>query len=158
MSEATINGGTVFQKIHAIQNKLPKLKKEGTNSFHKYNYVTEAQFVDAILPLLDQHGLVVIPELAAPPSMQELEGGKILTTIMMKFKLVNKDDDKDYVQAIIPAQGIDNGDKGVYKAITGAKKYFLANTFMISTGDDPEKDTGFVKKAGKGKLTATSTF
>jgi hypothetical protein len=29
----------------------------------------------------------------------------------------------------------------VYKAITGAMKYFISKNFLISTGDDPEKDS-----------------
>ena len=33
------------------------------------------------------------------------------------------------------------GDKGLYKAITGANKYFLFKLFQIETGDDPERDT-----------------
>jgi hypothetical protein len=30
------------------------------------------------------------------------------------------------------------GDKGIYKALTGASKYALLKTFMMETGDDPE--------------------
>ncbi len=30
------------------------------------------------------------------------------------------------------------GDKGTYKAITGATKYALMKTFLLETGDDPE--------------------
>jgi len=37
--------------------------------------------------------------------------------------------------------GEDAGDKAVYKAITGAMKYFVSKNFLISTGDDPEKDS-----------------
>ena len=42
---------------------------------------------------------------------------------------------------VITGEGIDKGDKAGYKAYTGALKYFLANTFMVATGDDPEKDS-----------------
>ncbi len=38
-------------------------------------------------------------------------------------------------------QGQDKGDKGVYKAATGAEKYFLLKTFLIATGDDAEKES-----------------
>ena len=37
--------------------------------------------------------------------------------------------------------GDDGADKGLYKAYTGAVKYFLMKTFLIPTGDDPEADT-----------------
>lgn len=35
-------------------------------------------------------------------------------------------------------EGMDTGDKAIYKAITGAQKYVLMKTFLIPTGDDPE--------------------
>ena len=36
--------------------------------------------------------------------------------------------------------GSDPDDKGVYKAIAGAQKYALMKTFLVETGDDPERD------------------
>src|SRR4029079_18402967 len=33
-----------------------------------------------------------------------------------------------------PGYGDDAGDKGVYKALTGAEKYLLMKTFLVSTG------------------------
>jgi hypothetical protein len=41
----------------------------------------------------------------------------------------------------ITGEGIDKGDKAGYKAYTGALKYFLADKFMVATGDDPEKES-----------------
>lgn len=35
-------------------------------------------------------------------------------------------------------QGVDSGDKGIYKAITGANKYFIYKLLNLPTGDDPE--------------------
>ena len=55
------------------------------------------------------------------------DGKQALTTIIMKYKMINADNVEDYIVATVPGQGSDNGDKGVYKAITGAKKYFIAN-------------------------------
>ena len=34
------------------------------------------------------------------------------------------------------------GDKGLYKALTGANKYLLFKLFQIATGDDPEDNSG----------------
>ena len=36
---------------------------------------------------------------------------------------------------------MDKGDKALYKAKTGALKYFLADNFMVATGDDPETES-----------------
>lgn len=126
----------IYQRIHAVMNDLKTINKNGRNDFHKYDYATEADFVHAIRPLLEKHGLVIIPSLAHPA--QVLDGG--ITNIAMKFTIVNIDKPEEKVESIVPAQGQDKGDKGVYKAITGAKKYFLSLAFMAATGDDPEAD------------------
>ena len=44
------------------------------------------------------------------------------------------------IKTIIYGEGIDKGDKALYKAYTGAIKYYLANTFLIATGNEPEND------------------
>jgi hypothetical protein len=46
-------------------------------------------------------------------------------------------------------QGDDGADKGVYKAYTGALKYFLMKTFLIPTGDDPEGDSRTDQRASE---------
>ena len=46
-----------------------------------------------------------------------------------------------YETTVITGEAIDKGDKAGYKAYTGALKYYLADTFMVATGDDPEKES-----------------
>ncbi len=148
---------TLAQKILAIQSEITHVAKNGEVNMgrNSYEYAKEVDFVTTLKPLLEKHGVIVIPEIAAPPTILEAgkDGKSKLTTILMKFKLVNVDDANDYHQALVGGQGVDAGDKGIYKAITGAKKYFIANTFMIPTGDDPEKQTVAPKK-GKAKAVA----
>ena len=50
----------------------------------------------------------------------------------------------------ITGEGIDKGDKAGYKAYTGALKYYLANTFMVATGDDPAQESPENKMNKKG--------
>ncbi len=132
----------VYQRIHAVANDMQTVAKDGRNDFHKYDYATEASFVHALRPLLFKHGLVIVPSVASIP---QFENG--LTSITMKFTIVNIDKPDEKVDMLIPGQGQDKGDKGVYKALTGAKKYFIALAFMVATGDDPEKDEKGTTKA-----------
>jgi hypothetical protein len=37
-------------------------------------------------------------------------------------------------------EAFDRSDKSLYKAYTGALKYYFANTWHVPTGDDPEAD------------------
>lgn len=125
----------VYQRIHAVSNEIGTVGKDGRNDFHKYDYATEASFVHALRPLLYKHGLVIVPSAASIPQVQDG-----ITHLTMKFTIVNIDKPDEKVDMIIPGQGQDKGDKGIYKALTGAKKYFIALAFMVATGDDPEKE------------------
>lgn len=53
------------------------------------------------------------------------------------FVIAHVDGETMNVTAI--GEGIDSGDKASYKAATGALKYALRQSFIIETGDDPDK-------------------
>ena len=125
------------QKILSVMENVTSVQKKGYNDFQKYKYARESDYIEAIRPALIAHGVAVYPSLVSMRT-EPLPKEGILTTVEMKFTLVNTDDTNDRQEIVIPGQGSDKGDKGVYKAITGAKKYFVANTFLIPTFDDPE--------------------
>lgn len=141
----------VFQRIHAVMEDVGTVAKNGKNSFQNYEYATEADFVHAIRPLLVKHGLVIIPQNAILNGVGDLAKDNKLTSISIQYNVVAIDDPTDYTAVTMMGQGSDKGDKGIYKAITGTKKYMIANLFMIATGDDPEKD------GPKKKLTSSPT-
>lgn len=152
----------VYQRISNVMNEIGTIAKKGKNTFQNYEYATEADYVHAVRPLLIKYGLVVVPlqsQVNAVQEPQRLEGEKLgqkLTTVTITYKIVNIHNPDDYVNVMVTGQGSDNGDKGIYKAITGAKKYMLANTFMIATGDDPEKSAKKGKSTSKAKLSKVS--
>jgi len=146
----------VFQLIHAVMGELGTIAKNGEVKIGMtgYNYATEADFVHAVRPLLLKNNLVMILQdngvaNVTPILKDGKETGKFLTTTKSIYKIVNINDPTDFTTVSCGGQGVDAGDKGVYKAITGAKKYALANTFMIATGDDPEKSDGRTKVSSK---------
>jgi len=146
MSKTKEQTKNVFQRIHAVMGDMDTINKNGKNAFHGYDYATEADFIRAVKPLLLKHGLTMTMidhnVVDVRPLMKDTSNfsGKILATVISTYNIVNIDDPQDYTYIKVSGQGIDNGDKAVYKAITGAKKYGLANAFMAITGDDPEKD------------------
>ncbi len=129
------NTKNVYQRIHAVMVEIETLAKSGRNDFHKYNYVTEADYVRALRPLLDKHGLVVIPKIVR----ESVSVSNDLTTAIVQFTIVDVATGENVMTSVL-GQGQDKGDKGAYKLMTGAKKYFAALTFMVATGDDPEKE------------------
>jgi hypothetical protein len=42
--------------------------------------------------------------------------------------------------------GADNGDKALYKAVTGGHKFFLGSNFNVAEDNDPESDADEVSK------------
>ena len=112
------------------------VQKDGKNEFHGYKYASEANLIAALRPALIDAGLVLIPSVT---SVTQDEYGN--THVMMNFTLM---DDEGYTFTFSGAgSGNDRnkngvGDKGIYKAITGATKYALMKTFLLETGDDPE--------------------
>lgn len=123
----------IEQKLFDISCQIHNISKDSYNSFHKYEYISANKLFEQIKPLLTKHGLMIFPSCK---SIVEKDG---LTTIEMLYRVVDVDT-SEVLDFIIPGQGYDKGDKGVFKAMTGALKYFLLQVFMISTDDDPETD------------------
>lgn len=134
-------------KLQSKKNALRKLLKEkgvlqkdSMNTFDNYKYFSEAQYKKLFTELFSQVGLELkFTELA----YDTFEGSaKQSNGRMPKLEFTLFDCETGfYEKTNITGEGIDKGDKAGYKAYTGALKYYLANTFMVATGDDPEKET-----------------
>lgn len=135
------------KKKNALRKTLKAkgvLKKGGTNTFDRYSYFTEAQYKELFTELFADAGLELkFTELA----YDTFEGSeKQANGRMPKIEFQLMDCDTGFYEStIITGEGIDKGDKAGYKAYTGALKYYLADTFMVATGDDPETDSPDVK-------------
>ncbi len=142
---------TLAQKIVDVMSEVTSVSKRGVNTFQNYKYAKESDYIEAIRPALIKHGVIVLPTLMSE-RMDPIKDS-FITSIQMKFTVINADDPKDTYETIIPAQGSDKTDKGIYKAITGAKKYFVSNTFLIPTNDDAEDDSDEQRYSSKKELT-----
>jgi hypothetical protein len=126
--------------LHAIMSQVSYVQKTGKNAFHGYKYAGEADLLAVLRPAMIEHGLMLFPsvENVSPPD----DNGNVM--VMMSYTLVHKDGEVWPEKLHAAGMGNDRakngtiGDKGVYKAITGANKYLLFKLFQIETGDDPE--------------------
>lgn len=120
--------------------------KNGRNDFHGYAYATEADVVESVRPHMVENGLMLIPHVDTVS--QDQHGN---TNIVVNYRLYHVSG--DFIEFNVAASGNDRnrngvGDKGIYKAMTGASKYAMLKLFSLATGDDPEKDENH-KKAQK---------
>ena len=134
-------------KLQTKKNVLRKaLFKKGvvardrTNEFDRYKYFSEAGYKKLFTELFSNAGL----ELTT--TIDEVErftvDGKQNNGRQVKVIFTLSDVETGFAEtSTFYGEGFDKGDKGLYKAYTGALKYYLANTFMVATGDDPEVES-----------------
>lgn len=129
------------QKKNQLRKMLKEkgvLKKGGRNEYSKYSYFSEAQYKELFTELFSEVGL----ELKFTELDYGIYDGGKNNGRMPKLQFTLMDCETGYgEETIITGEGQDSGDKAGYKAYTGAVKYYLANTFLVATGDDPEKDS-----------------
>lgn len=141
--DPNVVGRPLAKKMAEVLADVTRVPKRGRNDFHKYDYVTESDLVDHIRDKLAEKGVAIFPSVREhfTETIEDNRGrAQYLTTITLDVTLIDGESG-DIMTTSWVGQGLDNADKGYYKAYTGAVKYFLMKTFMISTGDDPELDT-----------------
>jgi hypothetical protein len=134
---------TLIEKMFNVMSELDYIQKDKRNTFHNYTYASEAAIKNSVHAALVKWRVMFIPYEAKILSLQQGFGAKqdeALSTISLEYKFVDVDNPSDVVLGSFTGTGADKGDKGTYKAITGALKYALTSTFLIETGDDPEKE------------------
>ena len=134
-------------KLQAKKNALRKdlkskgiLKKGGQNDYDHYSYFSEAQYKGLFTELFSKNNLEL--------KFSELEyntfegSGKNCNGRMTRLEFTLIDVETGFFETtVITGEGMDKGDKAGYKAYTGAVKYYLADTFLVATGDDAEKES-----------------
>lgn len=128
------------QNVRRALKEKGVLQKGGENTFDHYKYFSEAQYKSLFTALLADNDLELkFTEL----DYQTFQGPEKQANGRMprvEFSLFDCQTGF-YESTVITGEGIDKGDKAGYKAYTGALKYYLADTFMVATGDDPEKES-----------------
>lgn len=130
------------------------LQKGGENKFDHYSYFSEAQYKALFTELFSAHGLEMKfteLEYSTFEGSEKQANGRMPKILFTLFDI----ETGFFEETAITGEGIDKGDKAGYKAYTGALKYFLADTFMVATGDDPEKDSPDNKMNNKSERKAT---
>ena len=131
------------KKKNALRKDLKSkgiLKKGGQNDYDHYSYFSEAQYKELFTELFSKNNLEL--------KFSELEyntfegSGKNCNGRMTRLEFTLIDVETGFFETtVITGEGMDKGDKAGYKAYTGAVKYYLADTFLVATGDDAEKES-----------------
>lgn len=130
-------------KKNAMRKALKEkgiLKREGQNSFDKYSYFSEAQYKALFTGLLSENKLELKFDEVDYETFEGTEKQANGRLVKLNFSLFDCETGF-FETTTITGEALDKGDKAGYKAYTGALKYYLADTFMVATGDDPEAES-----------------
>lgn len=138
---------TLFEKLLDIQTRTDAIVKDMTVGEGKqaYKAVSSIQVVEMIRPMMNEHKLLLIPNVTDARVMEgRTSSGTSRYFTEMFFNMVWHDCETGEELAVPAyAQGVDlAGEKGVGKAHTYNEKYFLMKFFHIPTpADDPDQDS-----------------
>jgi hypothetical protein len=162
---------SLVRKLSEVMAAVGWIEKTGYNEFHRYKYAQEADLVQALRGELAKRQIFIFPSVRKGERSQiEVETMKWddkakakvpnirktqLTEIEVDWTFVDGESGEERTITVYGV-GEDNVDKGFYKAFTGSEKYMLMKSFLIPTGDDPEKDSQEEAQDAKreGKATA----
>ena len=127
------------EKFAEVRRRLGYVQKRGHNERHNYNYVTAADLAGSVGDILAELGVVVIPQLQSISTEPPRSSSERIARIVMNYRFVDARSGEE-LTVRVAGEGADPGDKAPYKAMTGALKYALLQSFLLATGDDPEDE------------------
>jgi hypothetical protein len=130
------------QKLAVVRRRISYVQKRGHNERKNYNYVTAADIAGAVGDILAELGVVVVPRLESishEPARMGKSEVEHLARVVMAYTFMDVDTAEE-ITVKVAGEGLDAGDKAPYKAMTGALKYALLQSFLLATGDDPEEE------------------
>jgi len=151
MPEPKAAAPVLASKLAKIMGEMRGVKKEGFNKAQQYRFVRETDVAEKASELLAAAGIWIEQSVISHhrEELYKTQSGSMmwLTTVEMEFRFIDGATGETTASRMFPGEGADTGDKGIYKAMTGAEKYFLMKSFLVSTGDDPESDEKVDKAA-----------
>ena len=146
--DAPVSRAGLLKKMHSIYSEIDSIAKNGYNDSQRYPYTQAADVVNTVRAALIKVGVYaeINFQFAGNTIQIERKNGPAMSAERVRCSIVFHDLDS---AATITSSGLgvgaDSGDKGVFKAETGALKKALLAAALIPEMDkkqaDPEGDT-----------------
>lgn len=151
MSEQPKN---IHEAILAVMGQVGYVQKQRTQGLN-YSYAGEAALIAALRPQMVECGIYMsVIEIKDIAQIQytTAKGAQMFKTQLTVVVRFTHAPSMTFIDVMATGEGGDNGDKGFNKALTGAYKYALRETFMIETGDDPDQFSSKDMEAGEQQI------
>lgn len=131
---------TTNQRLCEVFTTINTLGKDGTNTFHGFNYRSWESVVNHVKTALLAQKLVMRPSLhlSSITPNQGKDKDTTLTSVVMDIEFCSLDNPTDSLKYRWEGQGMDKLDLGIGKATSYALKDFLIKFFLLP--DDPRHD------------------
>lgn len=129
----------IAKKILNVMTKIGPIIKDKTNQEKGFDYASIANIIYQAREAMIEEKVIIIPlDLKQVVS----KGNDVIIHMVYRFYDTepNEDGKCDYMDVNVPGEGCDKEGWAVYKALSGAYKYAITQTFAIPTIDDAEKD------------------
>ena len=150
------------------QGELRTVAKSGQNREQGYSYASLEDYFEALRPVMAANGLGVVVSIPVRDGMTTLHeegetreeredafgaprylvaeewttksGGRMRALRLgLEVRLFHASG--EWLEVDMIGEAADSSDKRIWKVLTNARKYALANLFNVATGDDAEKDS-----------------
>ncbi|MGL6198896.1 MAG: ERF family protein [Lachnospiraceae bacterium] len=134
----------IYESISAVMSEIGSIKKE-KKSKQGYTYRGIDDVMNALHPLMADHGIFIVPEvLESSREDRTSSGGSKLVFSVCRIKYTFYASDGSSVPAVVMGEAMDSGDKSMSKAMATGLKYACFQVFCIPTDDIVDSDADAV--------------
>ena len=133
----------IVTALLAARKAMGKVHKSSNVTYaNKFSYATMEDILNTIEDALAENDLVVTTSVdeVIQQDIRTTAAKKTEYSVRVKLILTLHHISGETLEVVGWGEGQDGGDKGIYAAITGGRKYALCSLFNIATTDDPEKN------------------
>jgi hypothetical protein len=133
----------IYAAFSAAMEEVQAVRKEGFNDSQRYNFRGVDQVVNAVGPIFRKHKIIPIPHHCVATYRDVLTStGKPTREVTVEATYRFYGPAGDFIEAVIPGESLDFGDKGTAKAMSVAYRIVLLQSLCIPTDDkDPDQDS-----------------
>jgi len=138
---------SLYRRMAEAMAQIKRLPKRGKNTHFNYEYVTDSDVLDAVRGAMGNVGIAFFNDVVD----MSKDGNR--TEIMLDAMFADSETGATVIVTWV-GEALDSQDKGMNKALTGAVKYGLLKTFLMSTGEDDPDDEAAEDKGNGHKAEA----
>lgn len=129
----------ITKKILNVMTKIGPVIKDKTNEEKGFDYASIASIIMTAREAMIDEKVILFP---LKLNQVTQKGNDVIIDMIYRFYDTEENEDGkcDYIDVNVPGEGCDKEGWAVYKALSGAFKYAITQTFAIPTIDDAEKD------------------